>query len=68
VASPQPLTWQLAASAFLAITGILLLAAGFSPESPAPLPAILGSGFLALAGAVIFFRKHVAYVRDREAE
>ncbi|MFQ5985913.1 MAG: hypothetical protein ACE5KQ_00955 [Thermoplasmata archaeon] len=68
MASPQPLTWQLTVSAFLAITGILLLAAAFSPDSPAPFPAIFGSGLLALAGAVIFFRKHFVYLRGREPE
>ncbi|MFQ5919862.1 MAG: hypothetical protein ACE5I4_07460 [Thermoplasmata archaeon] len=57
------LTWQLLASAFLAVTGVLLIAAAFSPESPAPLPAILGVGVLALVVALVFLRFHLTFVR-----
>ncbi len=57
------LTWQLAGSALVAVTGVLLIAAAFSPDSPAPLPAILGVGVLALVGAAVLLRSHLAYMR-----
>ncbi|MEE9592183.1 MAG: hypothetical protein V3W28_01225 [Thermoplasmata archaeon] len=60
------LTWQLLGSAFLAVTGVLLIAAAFSPESPAPLPAILGTGVIALVAALYFLRLHLVFIR-REA-
>jgi hypothetical protein len=45
-----------------------LIAAAFSPESPAPLPAILGTGVLALAVALVFLRLHVKFVRKSESQ
>ncbi|MDX1534673.1 MAG: hypothetical protein R3291_03535 [Thermoplasmata archaeon] len=57
------LTWQLLAAAFLAVTGVLLIAAAFSPESPAPFPAIVGVGIFALVVALVFLRLHLAFIR-----
>ncbi|MFQ5907927.1 MAG: hypothetical protein ACE5JE_03740 [Thermoplasmata archaeon] len=57
------LTWQLLGSAFLAVTGVLLIAAAFSPESPAPFPAILGTGVIALVAALFFLRLHLVFIR-----
>ncbi len=57
------LTWQLAGSALVAVMGVLLIAAAFSPDSPAPFPAILGVGVLSLVGAAILLRFHLAYMR-----
>lgn len=52
-------TWQLLTSALLAITGILLVAGAFSPENPAPVPAILGTGVLALLLALYLLKRHL---------
>ncbi|MFQ5552558.1 MAG: hypothetical protein ACE5EW_02440 [Thermoplasmata archaeon] len=57
------LTWQLVGAALLTVMGVLLVAAAFSPESPAPIPAILGSGVLALVAALFLLRLHLLYVR-----
>ncbi len=57
------LTWQLAGSALVEVMVVLLIAAAFSPDSPAPLPAILGVGVLSLVGAAVLLRFHLAYMR-----
>lgn len=58
-------TWQLLAAAATSITGVLLLAAAFSPENPAPTPAILGSGALMLAFSLVLLRLHLRLRREQ---
>ncbi len=53
----EGVTWHLLAAVATSITGVLLVAAAFSQDNPAPIPAILGSGALMLA-----------HFRERRAE
>lgn len=57
-------TWQLLSAVLTAITGILLVAGAFSPENPAPFPAILGTGVLLLLLALYLLKLHLAFLRE----
>lgn len=65
---PGTPTWQLLASALTAITGILLVAASFSPDNPAPFPAIAGSGGIMLAFSILFLKLHLDFVRGERGD
>jgi hypothetical protein len=61
-------TWQILFSALAAITGILLIAAAFSPYNPAPFPAILGTGFLMMGLSAYLLKLHLQFMRRQRGE
>lgn len=61
-------TWQLLSATLAAIAGILLVAGAFSPQNPAPFPAILGTGVALLLLALYLLKLHLDFLRVRPPE